>query len=217
MFTFYGRDWHAEFGGRGPPRYFWPVNPRGFKVWGNAVVRVVFVLDATTVPIERVFHAVMENVWNRSSDSCVGYVRWFRWGARGLVFMYLGRWTTMVESEGSFTRHIERWAYYARRCMREDDPPGSSNDVDMMLAAYDPRVIRVGTCYINDKYLNLRYWHFGVVAPEVLRTIVPVSFAHVPELPRLDPLHSVIGPILARLLRRDYQVPQRIAYEPIKV
>ena len=193
-------------------RYFWPDDQRPFRVWGNVVVRCVYVLDATRIPISRVFQAVFWNVWNMSSDSCLGYVRWFRWGDRGLVFLYIGRWTTMRESEGSWSHYIGRWAQVAQRHVVEDDPPGSVNDVDMLLAAYDRRVIRVGTAYVNDRYLNMRYWHWGIVHPDVLRGIVPSSFEHIPDLPRLDPLRSVIGAIVRGLVRRDYVIAGRINY-----
>lgn len=206
-----GKDWMEVATEESPSEYLFPRVPRPFRVTGNVWCRMCYLLDVSKCDFPWPFDFSIHGLWVQKLESCLGYLRWFRWGDRGMMIIYIGQWPTERSCANLFLEHMD--IEYGRG--RNDTSEFDYTHMDprnIELSKHlngDSSFVRYAYGEIEEKFLDMRYWYWGVVHPKGIRC-KPYALSAVRRLRGRDPLLGYVRRVLPMMLSRDYRVGMNV-------
>ena len=197
----------------------------GIGLWNvtrMGMIDMSFVLVLFNADVPRfnwIYNAMIDNIWSVRDDSAFGYLHFTRWGYRGFLAMYIGRWRTLGECSAFWRRHL-RNSSPDRRLEREIRflVGGTADErVYMGNVVHDPQFVRMGVAWIPANYLDLRRWSWMCMLPDLNYLRLETERADFRMLQVGDPLLAVVSPVMKKLVARDYREAEVLKYRPDRV
>lgn len=205
-----GKDWlEAWIDDPNKTEFLFPAVPRPFRVTGNVWCRMCYLLNVTNCDFPWPFDFSIYGLWFQKLESCMGYLRWFRWGDRGMMIIYIGRWASERACANLWLEHLAIYYGLGRNHTSEFDYTGLAN---VELAKHlngDSSFVRYAYGEIQEGFLDMRHWYWGVIHPEGVRS-KPYSLNAVRRLRDGDPLLGYVRRVLPMILSRDYRVGMNV-------